>query len=181
MCRCFCGVRCHRERTLCCTFLQHCGSIGWTPSRTRRTPPPAAFYGHSDRPQPTSACHVQRWLSRATVGDACVQSMIAIDAVANIQLEERRARGLPPFCDSQGRECAVPADVQYLLTGAPHFALLPRDSNRCSQATTCTARTSPVSCAVWRCCTHARHVSSSAAAQPTALSNPPSVCMKCKI
>lgn len=42
--------------------------------------------------------------------------MVAIDAVANVQLEERRARGLPPFC-SQGEEYPVPADVQYLLTG----------------------------------------------------------------
>lgn len=48
-----------------------------------------------------------------------LQSMIAIDAVANLHLEERRARGLPPFCDAEGKECAVPADVQYLLTGAP--------------------------------------------------------------
>ena len=43
--------------------------------------------------------------------------MIAIDAVAHMHLEERRARGLPPFCDSEGEERAVPADVQYLLTG----------------------------------------------------------------
>jgi hypothetical protein len=49
--------------------------------------------------------------------------MIAIDAVANIQLEERRVRGLPPFCDAEGKECVVPADVQYLLTGALHISL----------------------------------------------------------
>ena len=49
--------------------------------------------------------------------------MIAIDAVANIHLEERRARGLPPFCNSEGEECAVPADVQYLLTGRLLFCV----------------------------------------------------------
>ena len=43
--------------------------------------------------------------------------MIAIDAVANVHLEERKTRGLPPFCNSDGEECVVPADVQYLLTG----------------------------------------------------------------
>jgi hypothetical protein len=46
-----------------------------------------------------------------------LQAMIAIDAVASIHLDERRTRGLPPFCNSDGEECAVPADVQYLLTG----------------------------------------------------------------